>query len=91
VISSHAAKGTSSSATYSLIVSMGGKRGIALIDSDNIDSFLDYTFASRCHCNIVTTDAKKVRVAGGGYLESDAITTLTPYFIQNESFSTSFK
>jgi hypothetical protein len=91
MISSHAANGTSSAATFSLIISFRGRRGIALVDNGSTGSFLDYTFASKCNCNILSAATHKVRVTGGGYLESNATTSPTPYFIQNEDFSNSFK
>jgi hypothetical protein len=81
MLSTHAAKGTTSSATFSVVLIMGGKRGPTLIDSSSTDSFLDYTFASKCNCDIISSASRKVKVAGGGYLESSAETVQTPYFI----------
>jgi hypothetical protein len=91
MISLHATQGTSSTATFSLIVIIGGKKGIALVDSGSTDTFIDYTFASKTHCSIISTKAKRVKVASGGYLDSNAITAQTTYFIQVEAFTNEFK
>jgi hypothetical protein len=42
MIFSHAARGTTTAATFSLIVSMGGKQGVALVDGGSTDTFMDY-------------------------------------------------
>jgi hypothetical protein len=89
VISSLAAHGTSSAATFSVLVSIGGKR--ALIDSGNIDTFMDYTFASKTSCSLLSTTSRKVRVVGGEHLEASTITCDTLYSIQHETFNNSFK
>jgi hypothetical protein len=47
MISTHAATGASSAATFSLMVHIAGKRGIALVDSGSTDTFLVYSFASQ--------------------------------------------
>jgi hypothetical protein len=88
---SHAAQGTSSPATFLVVIIIGGKRGLALIDSGCTYTFLDYTFASKCNCNIISSIPKKVKVAGGGYMESSVETTQAPYLIQQESFTGDFK
>jgi hypothetical protein len=88
---SHAAKGTSSVATFSVIISMGAKRGLTLVDSGSTDTFLDYTFASKGNCNIIATPSKAVKVAEGGQLETNAVTSSTMYFIQKEAFTGTFK
>jgi hypothetical protein len=60
---------------------MGGKRGLGLADNGSIDTFLDYTFANKANCNIVSIATKQVKVAVGGYLETDAVTEPTAYTI----------
>jgi hypothetical protein len=86
MISTHAANGTSSVATFSVLVVLGGKRGIALIDSGSTDTFMDYAFATKANCAIQTTTTRKVRVARGGHLDTNAITAVTTYSIQSEVF-----
>jgi hypothetical protein len=82
-LSANAAQGTSSATTFSVTLCLGGKRGLALIDSGSTDSFLDYTFASKAKCSVMQTKSQKVKIAGGGYLDTDAITVDTTYFIQH--------
>jgi uncharacterized membrane protein YjjP (DUF1212 family) len=60
MISSYATHGTSSTTTFDIIVSIGGKRGLALVDSGSTNTFIDYTFASKICCNIVSTTSKQV-------------------------------
>jgi hypothetical protein len=90
-LSSHVVKGTSSATTFSIIIIIEGKRGIALIDSGSTDTFLDYTFASKSGYNIISTASKTVKVVGGGQLETSVVTMKTSYFIQGEDFSSDFK
>jgi hypothetical protein len=65
MISAHAVKGTSSTSTFSLLVNIGGQKGDALVDSGSTDSFIDYTFASKTNCSILSTTSMKVKVARG--------------------------
>jgi hypothetical protein len=74
-----------------LILTIGGKKGIALVDSGSTDTFADYTFASTTNYPISSTSAKLVKVAGGGHLDSIAVIQKTPYVIQNQTFQGEFK
>jgi predicted DNA-binding protein len=60
MLSTHAAQGTSYAATFLVILCMGRKRGISLIDSGSTYTFLDYTFASKAKCSIKQTKSQKV-------------------------------
>jgi hypothetical protein len=92
LISSHAAKGTSSASTFSAILLIGGKKGVALVDNGSTDTFMDYTFASKLNCAIHSALPPKVAVArGGGYLDTSATIATIAYSIQKENFSNSFK
>jgi hypothetical protein len=69
MISSHAVNGTRSAATFSLLVHMGGRKAVALVDSGSTYSFIDCTIVSRTNCNIISTANLSVSVAGGrGYI-----------------------
>jgi hypothetical protein len=46
LISAHATNGTFYPTTFSVVVTMGGKSGVALVDSGSTDTFMDYSFAS---------------------------------------------
>jgi hypothetical protein len=91
MISTHAAHGTSFAATFSVVVTIGGKRGVSLVDSGSTDTFLDYSFASQSQAPIISTQSRTVKVAGGGTLNSNATTRLVPYSIQRENFTHEFK
>jgi hypothetical protein len=91
LLSSHAAHGTSSSTTFLAIISIGGKRGIPLVDCCRTNTFLDYSFASKLTCSIDFVATKKVAIAGGGHLETSAIIRSAPYTIWHESFTNDFK
>jgi hypothetical protein len=91
LISSHVVNGTSSAATFSLVIIIGGKRGVALVDSGSTDTFIDYSFASQCHCPIISTKSRAIKVAGGGTLDSNATTGSVQYTIQKEAFTGEFK
>jgi hypothetical protein len=87
MLSSIAASGIQSAATFSVLIQIGGRKGVALVDSGSTDSFIDYTFASKTNYIILSTTSLKVKVAGGGYLDTCAITTPTSYTIQQQGFS----
>jgi hypothetical protein len=91
LISGHAAHGTSSAATFSLVVNIGGKRGVVLVNSGSTDSFMDYTFARQASCPILTTVTRTVKVAGGGSLSSDVVARPLSCTIQKEQFTDEFK
>jgi hypothetical protein len=84
IILAHAAKGTTSTTTLSLLVHIGSSTGVALVDSGNTDSFLDYTFAGKSRCSITSCNPLKVKVAEGGFLDTCAITVPTNYCIQQQ-------
>jgi hypothetical protein len=90
MIFNHATQCTSSAATFSLIVSIGGERGIALVDSGSSHTFMDYTFASKLSCEITSIKSHRVKVAGGGHLNTSAAIHRTDYSIQKEQFTNAF-
>jgi hypothetical protein len=91
LISAHAASGTSSTTTFSIVVTLGSKKGLALVESGSTDTFMDYTFANKSSCHIEVTASKKVKVAGGGYLDSTAVALSASYMIHGEKFNNDFK
>jgi hypothetical protein len=91
LISSHAAKDTSSAATFSVIVTIGGKRAIALVDCGSTDIFVDYSLASKVHYQMQSLPAQQVAVAGGGHLESSTMIPSATYSIPQEVFTSGFK
>jgi hypothetical protein len=91
LISSHAGNDTSSAAAFSLVVTIRGKRGVALVDSGSTYIFMDYSFASQLNCPITNIIPKGVRVVGGGSLDTNAIMTDVSYTVQKETFTNDFK
>jgi hypothetical protein len=80
LISTHASHGTSSIATFFLIISVGGKMSVSLVDNGNTNSFMDYSFASQLHLPITVTAPRVIKVAGGT-LDSKAIISNVSYSI----------
>jgi hypothetical protein len=91
LISSHAGNDTSSTAAFSLVVTIRGKRGVALVDSGSTYIFMDYSFASQLNYPITNIIPKGVRVVGGGSLDTNAIMTDVSYTVQKETFTNDFK
>jgi hypothetical protein len=91
VISSHVANGTSLAATFSLVVTIAGRRGVALVDNGSTDTFMDYFFAGQLNYHIANTVATKVIMAGGDSLNTSAIMTDVCYTMQRETFTNNFK
>ncbi|KAL6629795.1 hypothetical protein ACP70R_029560 [Stipagrostis hirtigluma subsp. patula] len=69
-ISKQAVQGTRSISTFCLLVTLNGKRGVALVDSGSTHTFLDVTFASKAGCLIEDAPLQSVVIAGGGELFS---------------------
>jgi hypothetical protein len=91
VISSHAVNGTSSAATFSLVVTIAGKRGVALVDSGSTYTFMDYSFASQLSCQVTTIATTRVRVVVGGSLNTSAVITDVQYVVQKEKIAATQK
>jgi hypothetical protein len=71
-ISSTAAAGIPITALPCVVVSVNGKRTIALLDSGSMATFIDQQFALKANCNLSTASARDVQVAGGGVLTSSS-------------------
>jgi hypothetical protein len=61
-ISSHAVSGTKSSDTITVTVCIGGKRGLALVDTGSTSTFIDVSFALKTSCQILNNSVKSVTV-----------------------------
>ena len=77
--------------TFTLQVSMGGKCGIALVDSGSSHTFVDTNFIVKTSCPTVNNPLETVVVAGGGTLQTGSHTVDTPYTIQGHKFNNSFR
>lgn len=53
-------------ATHSVIVTLGGKREVALVDSGSSHTFVDLKFATSAQCVTQNNSLQSINVAGGG-------------------------
>lgn len=86
-----ALKGVPSVATFSVIITLKGRRGVALVDSGSSHTFIDLKFAASAQCVAQNNELQKVKVAGGGILYTRAHLANCEYSIQGGKFLGSFK
>lgn len=86
-----AIKGRSTAATFTLWVNIGGKKGLALVDSGNTNTFIDMKFATKTTCAISTNKLQPVHIAGGGKLQTGSHIAAAKYKIQDHEFCNTFK
>lgn len=77
--------------TYTLLVSIRGKRGVALLDNGSTHTFIDLEFAIKTGCKIVSNSLQNVIVAGGGTILAGSHIPLVEYCIKGEIFCNEFK
>jgi hypothetical protein len=80
-----------SAATFSLLIQLGGRLAVALVDSGSTDTFVNSSFATKCNCRATATDLQRVKVAGGGYLETGSRLIDCNYSIHAKKFKHCFK
>lgn len=80
-VSQNAMQGTTRPDTFSVIIQIHGKRAIGLVDSGSTSTFMDEEFALCNNCPIISTEVKRVEVAGGGELKSGVQVPETNYQI----------
>jgi hypothetical protein len=90
-ISIQAARGNVSSNTFTVMVNIGGKQGIALLDTGSTHTFIDLKFSTKIQCTTISNNLETVQVAGGGTLQTGAHVQALDYTIQGETFHNSFK
>jgi hypothetical protein len=83
--------GQSSKNTFTLLVTIGGKQGIALLDTGSTHTFMDLKFSTKIQCSTVHTSLETVLVAGGGALQTGAQVQAMDYVIQGHTFNNPFK
>ena len=89
-VSQNAMQGATRPDTFSVIIQINGRRAVGLVDSGSPSTFMDQEYAIRNNCPLVSTDSKKVVVAGGGELKSEVQVPDILYQIQGETFSNKF-
>jgi hypothetical protein len=90
LLSVEALHGIPGEGTLAIKITIENKQVVALIDSGNTNTFLDKSFAISHKLNLTPVSQKKVLVAGGGELISDAILPNCSYSLAGKSFSTNF-
>nr|ADB85398.1 putative retrotransposon protein [Phyllostachys edulis] len=90
-VSSQAVQGYSRFTTYTVEVKIGGRRGIALLDSGSTHTFMDLRFATKTTCRIMCNNLMKVTVAGGGSILTGSHVPEVKYSINGQVFCNSFK
>jgi hypothetical protein len=90
-ISLQAARGNSSCNTFTVMITIGGKQGLALLDTGSTHTFMDATFSTKIQCHTVSNTLETVQVAGGGTLQTGAHVQDIDYTIQGEKFTNSFR
>lgn len=74
-----------------VIVTVGNKRAVALIDSGSNTSFMDMNFAIKANCSLTPAEARDITVAGGGKLTSTAMIPQCEFSIAQQKFSAPFR
>lgn len=72
--------------TISILVQIGGKQGIALVDSGSNSTFISLQFALTTTCTILKDTSRAVTVAGGGTLWSGSFVPTTTFTAGNTKF-----
>ena len=90
-ISTQAATGLPGKSTFSLLVTIAGKRAVALVDSGSSDTFISNAFVEKHNILTAPTQSAKVAVAGGSFLTSDGVVAQTKYKVQGHTFQSSFR
>lgn len=90
-ISSQAVGKKPTAATFSLKINIGGKCGIALVDSGSSHTFIDMNFTVKTTCQTVNNALETIHVVGGGTLQIGSHVVPTPYTIHGHKFKNSFK
>jgi hypothetical protein len=89
-ISAQAISGKNTGDTISVVICIGGKRGLALVDTGSTNTFIDVHFALKTNCEVINNNTKTVKVAGGGSLQSGGHIPEWDFTICAVKFSHSF-
>jgi hypothetical protein len=90
-ISSTVAAGIPITTLPCVVVSVNGKRTIALLDSGSTATFIDQRFTLKANCNLSTASARDVQVAGGGVLTSSSEVQDYTFAVGKHKFTHSFR
>nr|XP_051192241.1 uncharacterized protein LOC127305750 [Lolium perenne]XP_051192242.1 uncharacterized protein LOC127305750 [Lolium perenne]XP_051192243.1 uncharacterized protein LOC127305750 [Lolium perenne] len=90
-ISAAAYNGFPSDSTISVLLQLHGSKAMALADTGSTNTFLDYSFAVKHNIPMTPAKVRKVVVAGGSTLTSDAIAYNCKFSAQGHQFVTDFR
>lgn len=77
--------------TLSVLVTVGGKQAVTLVDSGSNSTFMNLKFALTTTCSIVKDKSRAVAIAGGGVLWSGAYIPATKFQMGKEEFEHPFR
>jgi hypothetical protein len=90
-ISAAAYNRSTSESIISLLIHLSGVPAIALADTGSTHTFLDKQFAMDHNIDMTPAATRKVTVAGGGELLSQAMAYNFQFFIHGKPFSADFR
>jgi hypothetical protein len=77
--------------TISILIQVGGKQVVALVDSGSNSTFINLQFALKTSCTILMDKSRSVAVAGGGKLWSRAYIPDTYFTASKHKFMQTFR
>jgi hypothetical protein len=89
-ISGQAIDSTTPPTTPCVLITIGGKRTVALLDSGSTSTFIDQAFAIKANCHLCSATPQEVHVAGGGTLSSNSIVPDFSFTIGKHQFTHQF-
>jgi hypothetical protein len=72
------------------LITIGGKRTVALLDSGSTSTFIDQAFAIKANCHLCPATPQAVHVAGGGTLSSNSVVPDCSFTIGKHQFTHQF-
>lgn len=85
------AMSASTVSTLSVLINIGGKQAVALVDSGSNSTFMSLKFALTTSYSIIKDQSRTVTVAGGGILWSSSHVPETTFHMGKEEFTHSFR
>jgi hypothetical protein len=90
-ISVAAYNGCPTEPTIALLLQLAKSSAIALADTGSTNTFIDLQFAIKHNIALTSTTPRKVKVAGGGLLNSQLMAYNCPLSIQGQQFTADFR
>jgi hypothetical protein len=74
-----------------ILVQIGGKQAVALVDTGSSSTFMNLQFALQTNCEIIKADSQPIAIAGGGTLWSGAVIPSTAFTIDGKNYDNPFR